>query len=201
MERGPEIDALIARAQPFAVPILTHIRNLMHAHLPEGAEAKKWSMSAFTYKGTIVATMAAFKGHAAFGFWYGKAVTGGTGYEDTAMGSFGRITSLDDLPRDEDIARMIRSSVSLIDAGEKPPQFKAKKPTKPEAEVPSALAVALGRSDAAGDAWNAFTAAQRREYCEWVAEAKRDETRDKRVAEAVGWIAEGKTRNWKYQNC
>jgi uncharacterized protein YdeI (YjbR/CyaY-like superfamily) len=201
MEKHPVIDAQIAKAAPFAQPILTHIRALMHAHLPEGEEAKKWSAGAFTYKGTIVAMMAGFKGHVIFGFWYGKAVTGSTGQENAAMGSFGRITSLADLPADAEIARMIRASVDLIDAGVKPPQFATRKPPKPEAPLLPALAEGLAGNTAASKVWAGFTNAQRREYCEWVAEAKRDETRDKRVAEAVGWIAEGKTRNWKYQNC
>lgn len=201
MQTDPRIDEAIAKAQPFARPVLEHIRSLFHAHLPEGEESRKWSANAFTYKGTIIAMMAAFKEHATFGFWYGKAVTGGTGVENAAMGSFGRITSLADLPTDADIARMIATSKRLIDDGIKPPQFAQKKPPKPEAEVPAALAVALAANPKAQAVFKDFTVAQRREYSEWIGEAKRDETRDKRVAEAIGWIAEGKTRNWKYANC
>ena len=202
MDTHPHTDALIAKAQPFARPILEHIRALMHQHLPEGAEEKKWSAAAFTYKGSIVSMMMGFKEHATFGFWYGKAVTGGTGHEDAAMGSFGKMKSLADLPSDEALAKMIAKSVELIDAGVKPPQFAGeKKPPKLEAEVPPALAGAVAANPTAQGVWDKFTPGQRREYCEWIGEAKRDETRDKRIVEAIGWIAEGKKRNWKYENC
>ena len=202
MKTDPRTDAAIAAAKPFAQPILTHIRALFHKHLPDGEETKQWGASAFIYKDSIVSMMMAFKEHATFGFWYGKAVTGGTGIEDAAMGSFGRLKSLGDLPSDEALAKMIAKSAELIDAGVKPPQFAGdKKPPKPEAEVPPALVAAVAANPAAQKVWAGFSPGQRREYCEWIGEAKRDETRDKRVAEAIGWIAEGKKRNWKYENC
>ncbi len=202
MQADPRVDALIAKAQPFARPILTHLRGLLHAHCPDGEETMKWSTAAVTYKGIIVTMMAGFKEHVTFGFWYGKMVTGGTGQETGAMGSFGRITSLADLPPDADIAKMIANSVRLIDQGVKAPQFSGpKKAPKPELETPPALAAALAADAAADTEWKGFTPAQRREYSEWIGEAKREETRDKRVAEAIGWIAQGKKRNWKYENC
>ncbi len=202
MSPDPRIDAIIAKAQPFARPILSHLRGLAHVHCPNGEEDVKWGMFAITYKRVILCFVGAFKTHVTFGFWYNKMVTGGTGHEDSAMGSFGKIKSLADLPSDIDLARMIRTSVELIDAGVKPPQFdKPAKSPKPEATVPTALAAALVENHAAQSAFNAFAPGQRREYCEWIADAKRAETRDKRIAQAVEWIAEGKTRNWKYVKC
>jgi uncharacterized protein YdeI (YjbR/CyaY-like superfamily) len=201
MQTDPRVDEMIAKAQPFAQPILSHLRALVHAHCPDGAEAIKWSHTAFTYKGRIVAMTAAFKEHATLGFWYGRMVTGGTGYEDAAMGSFGRLTSLANLPADAVLAEMVINSIALIDQGVKPPQFAAKKPPKPEAEVPPALGSALSANAIAQPVWDGFTPGQRREYCEWIADAKRDETRDARVVQAISWIAEGKKRNWQYEKC
>jgi uncharacterized protein YdeI (YjbR/CyaY-like superfamily) len=193
--------AYIAKAQPFAQPVLRHLRQLILAQSPRIDEASKWSAPAFVYKGTIVCMMAAFKAHVTFGFWYGRMVTGGTGVENAAMGSFGRIASLADLPSDAELARMVANSLDLIDRGVKPPQFENKKPPKPPAETPPSLANAIAENADASLVWDSFGPGARREYCEWIDDAKRDETRDKRVAQAVAWIAEGKKRNWKYENC
>lgn len=202
MKTDPRIDAYIAKAQPFARPILSHIRALAAAALPADAEETlKWGMPSFTHKGAIVAGMGAFKQHATFGFWYGTMVTGMAAPESTAMGSFGRITALSDLPSDAEIRRMFADSVALIDKGVKPARMAEKKPPKPEATVPPALAAALAAHAGAQARWDAFPPSHRREYCEWVAEAKRDETRDRRVAQAIEWIVEGKNRNWKYNGC
>lgn len=201
MSGDPRVDAYIARAQPFAQPLLSHIRTLMQQSAAPLDEAIKWGFPAFLHKGTIVATMAAFKAHASFGFWYGRLVTGDTGHEGPGMGSFGRLTVLADLPADEAIAAMIAQSVALIDAGVKPPHVAEKKPPKPEAAPHPALAAALAASAAAQAVWDGFAPGQRRGYCDWITEAKRDETRDKRIALAVEWIAQGKIRHWKYENC
>jgi hypothetical protein len=201
MARDPRVDAYIMKAQPFAQPLLGHFRALVHAHCADVEEAIKWGFPAFLYNGAIMATMAAFKAHASVGFWYGKMVTGEDSPDGPGMGSFGRITALADLPSDDALAAMIAKSITLIDAGVKPPHYAAQRPPKPEAEVPSALGAALAANAAAHAVWDAFAPGQRREYCEWIADAKRDETRAKRITEAVGWIAEGKKRNWKYENC
>lgn len=201
MAHDPRVDVYFAKAQEFAQPVLGHIRSLMHEHCPNVQEAIKWGFPAFTYNRTIIATMAAFKGHASAGFWYGKMVMGDTDHQAPGMGSFGRLTSVADLPSDEALAAMIAKSMALVDAGVKPPHYATKSPPKPEAEVPSALSAALSVDAVAQAVWGAFAPGQRREYCEWIADAKRDETRAKRVAEAVGWIAAGKKRNWKYENC
>lgn len=191
--------AYIERAQPFAQPILLHLRALVCSASPEIADAKKWSVPAFVYKGKMVCMMAAFKQHTTFGFWYGNMVTGGTGVEQAAMGSFGRIVSLSDLPSDEEILRMVANSLDLIDRGVKPPQFDAKKPPKPAIEATAELTAALDANQAAAEIWAGFSPSAQRDYSEWIADAKRAETRDKRIGQAIAWIAEGKKRNWKYE--
>lgn len=199
MPTDPRIDAYIARQADFARPILEHLRSAVHAACPEAEETMKWSMPHFLYKGQMLAGMAAFKAHATFGFWRGKEVLGETGAERDAMGQFGRLTSVDDLPSDDTLQALIRKAMALADSGARPARPKAA--PKPEPETPPELAAALSANPAAKAAFEAFPPSGRREYVEWVVEAKRPETRAKRIAQAVEWMAEGKRRHWKYENC
>lgn len=197
MTRDPRIDAYIEARADFAKPILIWLRDRVHAACPEVVEAIKWSSPFFDYKGKPLASMAAFKTHAAFGFWSRQDLA--TGREGEAMGQYGRIASLEDLPFAGEIEAQVKAAMALIDSGAKSPR--AGKPPRPEAEVPPELTEALAADDAAAATFNAFPPGCRREYCEWIAEAKRPETKAKRVAEAVGWMREGKRRNWKYEAC
>ena len=199
MSRDPRVDSYIARQADFARPILEHLRAAIHAACPEAEEALKWSMPSFLYKGKILANMAAFKAHAAFGFWRANEVIGQTGAERDSMGQFGRLTSVADLPAPDALAAMIRKAVATIDSG--PAPAKPKKPPKPELPTPDDLREALDATPKAAATFDSFAPSCRREYVEWVVEAKRPETRAKRVAQAVEWMAEGKKRNWKYENC
>jgi len=196
MARDPRIDSYIEGRAEFARPILSWIRDRFHAAVPEVEETIKWSHPFFTLGGKPLANMASFKAHASFGFW--NRQDNETGKEGEAMGQFGRIESLDDLPPAEEVERLIREAVALLGAA-KPARSRAA--PKPEAEVPPELTEALAADDAAAATFNAFPPGCRREYCEWIAEAKRPETKAKRVAEAVGWMRQGKRRNWKYENC
>lgn len=197
MPRDTRIDTYIAGKAEFAQPILAWLRERVHAACPEVEESVKWSMPAFTYKGKPLANMAAFKAHATFGFWDRQALA--TGREGEAMGQYGRIESLDDLPSAEIFEAQVRDAIARIDAGQKP--ARAVKPPKPEAEVPVELAEALAGDAKAAEIFAGFPPGSRREYCEWIAEAKRPETKAKRVTEAVEWLREGKRRNWKYESC
>ncbi|MDF7777324.1 YdeI/OmpD-associated family protein [Sphingomonas sp. AOB5] len=197
MSRDPRVDAYIEARAEFAKPILVWLRERIHAACPEVEEGIKWGMPAFSYQGRPLANMAAFKAHATFGFWYRHEM--GPGKEGEAMGQYGRIESLDDLPPPEELEAQVREAMGKIADGVKP--VRAAKTPKPEAEVPSELAEALAEDDAAAETFNNFPPSCRREYCEWIAEAKRPETKAKRVAEAVGWMREGKRRNWKYESC
>ena len=197
MAHDPRIDAYIDKQADFARPILTWLRDRIHAACPDVAEGIKWSMPAFSHAGRPLAHMAAFKAHASFGFWYRDAME--TGKEGEAMGQFGRIVSLADLPDAAAMEAQVREAMALIDSGSIPKRDA--KPPKPAAEIPPALAEALARDPEAAAVFDAFSPSARRDYCEWIADAKRDATRDKRVVEAVGWIREGKKRHWKYESC
>ncbi|WP_404368356.1 YdeI family protein [Sphingomonas sp. MMS24-J45] len=197
MPTDQRIDRYIAESGDFARDILNHLRALMHRHCPAVEESIRWRIPFFDYKGRPLANMAAFKSHAAFGFWDRDALR--TGQEGNGAGQFGRIRTLADLPDDSVIADKIREGMAMIEAGEKPKR--STREPKPELEVPPALVHALTQDAAAAETFAAFTPANRREYCAWIAEAKRDETRDKRVAEAIAMLREGKKRNWKYENC
>jgi Bacteriocin-protection, YdeI or OmpD-Associated/Domain of unknown function (DU1801) len=197
------VDAYIASAAPFAQPVLIHIREAMHEGAPGVTEAIKWSMPFFVYGGIILGNMSAFKAHCSFGLW-GKetadALRSKGVLTDGAMGSFGRITSLEDLPSYKKMVSYIRKAAELIDKGERTRSLPARRRVaKAETPVPEALAAALKTNPAAGKRFLSFSPSCRREYCEWVADAKRPETRASRVATAIEWIAEGKSRNWKYE--
>lgn len=198
MSRDPRIDDYIARQADFARPILEHLRRVVHEAAPEVEETIKWSMPHFTYRGRLFAGMAAFKAHATFGLWQASAVLGETGSEREAMGQFGRIASLDDLPPEAELKAIIGRAA---EQARQPPAPRPKKPPKPELETPPELNAALDSSPAARATFDAFPPSARRDYVEWVVESKRPETRDKRIAQAVEWMAEGKKRHWKYEKC
>jgi uncharacterized protein YdeI (YjbR/CyaY-like superfamily) len=197
MTTDPRIDAYIARQADFARPILEHLRAAIHAAYPDVEESIKWSMPAFLLKGRPLANMAAFKAHASFGFWRGRELVGDDAQEG-AMGQFGRLTSPADLPPPEKLDALIRAAAAKTAEGSAP---RPKKPPKPELATPDDLRAALDAEPRAAATFAAFPPSCRREYVEWVVEAKRPETRAKRVAQAVEWMAEGKRRNWKYENC
>lgn len=198
MKTDPRVDAYIARQADFARPILEYLREVVHAACPEGEEAMKWSSPTFMYHGQMLAGMAAFKAHATFGFWKGGLVTGDTPEMMSAMGQFGRLTSIDDLPERMVLEALIRKAMALTDDGVKAPRNKH---AKPPFTVPDDLRAALDGHAAAAATFDGFPPSSQREYVEWITEAKREETRAKRVAQTVEWLAEGKRRNWKYENC
>jgi uncharacterized protein YdeI (YjbR/CyaY-like superfamily) len=198
MTRDPRIDDYIARQAAFAQPILEHLRAAVHAACPQATETIKWGMPHFLYKDAMLAGMGAFKAHVTFGFWRGKEIVGEEAAEG-AMGQFGRIAAIDDLPAPEIFAGLVHKAMALTDGGAARPR--AKKPPKPAPVTPDDLAAALEEVPAARATFDAFAPSCRREYVNWVVEAKRPETRAKRIAEAVQWMAEGKRRNWKYEGC
>jgi uncharacterized protein YdeI (YjbR/CyaY-like superfamily) len=197
----PRVDAYIAKAAPFARPILEKIRAAVHEACPEAEETMKWSSPSWMSSGRILCGMSAFKEHAVFGFWH-KGMTSVVGEwgarAGEAMGTFGRLTSSDDLPPAKALKTWLRKAVAL-NASDAPARAPARK--KPPFKVPADLALALKKNKKAAAAFDAFPPSHRREYVEWITEAKREETRAKRLATAIAWIAEGKSRNWKYANC
>ena len=197
-----KIDVYIYKAQPFAVAILETLRARIHIGHPDIKEAYKWSMPAFLYKGKILCTMASFKHHATFGFWHGALVTGEAERRMTAMGDLGKITTIDQVPDQNTMTAWLTIAAKLIDDGVKPPHVEGRgKHPKPVLEMVPAFATALAGNALAQASYDAFAPSCRREYLEWITDAKREETRNNRIAQAVVWLAEGKRRNWKYENC
>jgi len=200
-KRIPAVTAYIARQQPFAIPILERLRDLVHEFCPEVEEVIKWGAPHFEYRGPF-AGMAAFKAHATFGFWKDALLREGDRplgrSTEKAMGSFGRLTSLRDLPSKRDMAMLVRRARRLNEDGVKLPQRTRDRKTivvRPPAWFLAALR-ANGRAIAT---WKALAPGQRRDYLEWVSEAKTEPTRERRLATTVAWLAEGKRLNWKYE--
>jgi uncharacterized protein YdeI (YjbR/CyaY-like superfamily) len=203
-----KVDAYVARAQPFAQPIMERLRQLIHKACPEVEETIKWSRPFFEYRGAILCNMSGFKEHCSFGFWgeeMSVVLRGAKVLREDGMGSLGRITGLKDLPSDKQMLGWIRQAAGFVDSGQHTSPIAARrkvvKPPKPVLETPAELATALKRNRKAAAVFAALSPSCKREYIDWIAEAKRAETRDKRIATAVEWITEGKQRNWKYQNC
>ncbi|BDU20693.1 YdeI/OmpD-associated family protein [Dyella sp. GSA-30] len=194
-KHDPRVDAYIAKSAEFAQPILQHLRTVVHAACPEVEEGLKWGFPHFGYKGAMMCSMASFKQHCSFGFWLQAEVVGGEAAE--GMGSFGKITSLKDLPSKRELTAYIKKAMALNDAGVKTKRPKAA--PKPPPALPDDFAALLKKNKAAHATFQGFSPSAQREYVDWIAEAKTDATRNKRIATSLEWLAEGKQRNWKYQ--
>jgi uncharacterized protein YdeI (YjbR/CyaY-like superfamily) len=199
-KRDPHIDAYIAKAAEFARPILRHLRELVHQGCPSVQETFKWSMPAFEYRG-LLCQMAAFKHHATFGFWKHELVVGKR-EEQAAMGQFGRLTSLRDLPADESMLGYMRKAAELNAAGIKAPSKLRPKPGRTrDLALPGYFVAALKKNERARKNFDSFSYSHRKEYVEWLTEAKREETRQRRLEKALAMLAQNKPRNWKYLTC
>lgn len=198
MTREPRIDAYIAKAAPFAQPILAKARERVHATLPDAEEAIKWSMPAYMVGGKLVLITAAFKAHAAVNFWRGQELESSHATVG-AMGQFGKIKSVEELPSDAELDRLIREAAELAKAA--PAPRKTKHEPKPAPTLHPEFAAALAKVPKAKAALDGFPPGAQRDYFEWISEAKQDATRQKRISTAIEWLAEGKRRHWKYQNC
>jgi uncharacterized protein YdeI (YjbR/CyaY-like superfamily) len=194
----PRVDAYIDKSKDFAKPVLTHLRKLVHETCPDVKETLKWSMPSFEYKG-ILCGFASFKEHCTFGFWKQSLMESDAFSETkTAMGSFGKLTSLRDLPSDAVMKKLIKQAMKLNDEGVKVTKPKHE---KKEVAIPEILLEALAENEKAAETFNNFPPSCRREYAEWIAEAKTEPTREKRLAQTIEWLSEGKRRNWKYEKC
>ena len=203
--RDPRIDAYIdEKAAEFAKPILRHLRELIHSTCPDVEEKLKWSFPNFDYKGAGMCSIAGFKQHVAFSFWKAALMSDPDQVLETtereAMGHLGRIESLKDLPKDAILKKYIKEAMKLNQAGVKmPARNKATEEQKKEQTVPDYLTVALKQNKAAQQIFTDFSYSAKKEYIDWLEDAKTDATRDKRLAQAIEWIAEGKGRHWKYK--
>lgn len=194
----PRIDAYIEKSADFARPVLVHLRKLIHAACPDVTETLKWSMPSFEYKG-ILCDFAAFKAHCTFGFWKQSLMESDAFPRNkTAMGSFGRITSLKDLPSDKVMIGLIHQAMELNEKGVKVKKTPA---AKKDLIVPDDLNKALTKNKKARAQFDKISYSHKKEYVEWITEAKTEPTRLKRLATTIEWLAEGKGRNWKYEKC
>ena len=191
-KKDPRVDAYIKKAQPFAQPILKHLRKIAHTGCPKCTETVKWRMPFFDYKGTVC-FMAAFKQHAVFGFWKGKLLFGNE--NKGAMGHFGRLTSIKDLPPERRLIGWIRKAAELNERGI---QKKRAPRGKQKISVPTELKAVLAKNAKARKTFEHFSYSHKKEYLEWITDAKRDETRKKRLKTAIQWLAKGKPQNWRY---
>lgn len=192
------VDRYVAQSAEFARPILKHLRELVHQACPNIQETIKWSFPHFDYKG-IVCSMASFKHHCAFRFWKAKLMKDADKLADeTAMGSLGRITQLDDLPPDSVLIRYIKEAAKLNESGVKLPA-KSRDPAAKQLHVPDYIAKALRPYPKANDVFQNFSFSHKKEYVEWITEAKAEETRNRRIAKMIEWLSQGKSRHWKYE--
>ena len=194
----PETDTYIAKANDFAVPILEHLRQMIHEECPNVKEAIKWGFPCFEYKGMLCA-IAAHKSHCSFSFWKGVLMSDPDGILEfvgkTGMGQLGKIKSLSDIPSDVIFRKYLREAIALNDKGIKLPK---KKVTPKKLEIPDYFMTAIGTNPEALITFNGFSYSNKKEYVEWVTEAKTEKTREKRLTQSIEWMAEGKVRNWKY---
>lgn len=195
------IDDYIDKSAEFAKPILNHLRMLVHKYCPNVVETMKWSFPHFEYNGSILCSMASFKQHCTFGFWLGSKMKDPHSIltpagERNAMGHFGQIKSLKDLPSDKILAAYFKEAMELTDKGEKISRAKSE---PKEMTIPPYFLLEVKKNKSALVYFEKFSPSQKKEYITWITEAKTEATRQKRMATAIEWLAEGKTRNWKYE--
>ena len=190
-KKDPRIDAYIETAQPFAKPVLKFIRKAVHAGCPDVEETLKWNVPSFEYKG-VMCGMAAFKEHIRFGFWKSQLL----GLSDAGGPGMDLVKSIDDLPPEQELIALVKKAAALNEQGVKVPR--AKTAPKAPVKIPHYFASALKKNKNAQANFDAFPPSHKREYVEWITDAKQEATRERRIATALEWIAEGKQRNWKY---
>lgn len=199
--KDKRIDAYIAKSAEFAQPILRHLREVVHEGCPEVEETIKWSFPHFMYKG-ILCSMAGFKEHCAFGFWKGSLILDSANNKSAdGMGQFGRITSLKDLPSKAVLLGYIKKAKQLHDDGIKVPKKPQPRGVKKELTIPDYFLKAIKKSKKAAATFDGFSYSHKKEYVEWVTEARTEETRNRRLQTTVEWLEQGKSRNWKYERC
>lgn len=199
-KHSPKIDAYIEKSQDFAKPILDYIRETVHQFCPDAEETMKWSFPHFMYKGKILCAMASFKQHCTFGFWLEKEMKTmkeiTRDIEKNSMFSLGKITKIEDLPAQPQLKKVIKEAMELTDMGV---TIKKAPISKGETEIPDYFQSALNENKKALEIFGKGSPSFRKEYINWILEAKTEATRNKRMEQSLEWIAEGKSRHWKYE--
>lgn len=198
MKADPRVDAYIAKAAPFAQPVLAQVRDRVRAVVPDVEETLKWGAPSFVLDGRILLMMAAFKAHATLNFWRGQELRGEQANAD-AMGQFGKLTAVSDLPPDEELDALILQAAELTRSV--PAPRKPKNAPKPAPTLHPEFAAALDAAPQAKEVLDGFPPSAQRDYLQWISDAKQDATRHKRIATAIQWLSEGKRRMWKYESC
>ena len=194
------VDSYIQKSADYAQPILIHLRKLVHLGCPDTIETIKWGFPHFDYKG-MFCSMAAFKNHCAFTFWKAKLLSDSVSLGKNnaeAMGHMGQIKSLSDLPSDKNFISLVKEAVKLNNDGIKLPARQSRTTNTP-LEIPTFISISLSKNKSAMEVFNKFSSSHKREYIQWITEAKSEETRNKRIATMIEWLIEGKSRNWKYE--
>jgi len=203
-KRDPKVDAYVKKAPEFARPILEHMRDIVHLACPDIVETIKWGRPFFDHHGPVCG-LAAFKAHCSVIFWKADVLLTPDERRDGALGQFGRLVSVKDLPSKRELIALVKRAVLLNEDGvpaqwqEARKQTRATRAAKPVV-VPALLAEALAKDAKARKAFDAMPPSHQREYAEWIDDAKRDETRQRRLAQAVAQIREGKSQNWRYES-
>jgi uncharacterized protein YdeI (YjbR/CyaY-like superfamily) len=197
----PRVDVYIEKTAPFAKPILEKLRKLIFQACPEAVETIKWGFPNYEVYGSMLCNMAAFKEHCSFGFWKASLLKDPNNIlhlaEKNAMGHFDRLQLVKDLPADKILTVYLKEAAMLNKNNVK---IKRSKSTpKKDLPIPKELAAALKKNKKAATVFEALSPSHRREYIEWIVEAKTEETRNKRLATTLEWLVEGKSRNWKYK--
>jgi uncharacterized protein YdeI (YjbR/CyaY-like superfamily) len=195
----PRVDDYIAKSPAYAQPIMKHIRGLIHQAVPNIVEVIKWAHPHFEYKGPAF-SIGAFKEHLGLNFWKSKLMDDPEGLfkYDGSAGSMGKIKSLADLPEDDILMAYFMLAADLNEQGVKATTPKTA-PEKKQLIIPDDLIAAFKNDTTAMQHFEQFNYSAKKEYVDWLAEAKTTETRQKRLKTIMEWVAEGKTRYWKYK--
>lgn len=199
-KKDKKVDAYIAGQRPFARPVLKHLRKIVHAGCPDVEEAMKWSFPCFVHNGSILCSMAGFKEHCTFGFWRVKELREMGLVKppaEKAMGQYGRIKNISDLPAETKLTKVVKEAAKLNESGKRTP-VKKKVTIKKRLVIPPYFSKLLNKNRKAKKTFEEFSYSNKKEYIEWITGAKTELTRNKRIADALEWMAEGKPRNWKY---
>ena len=195
--RSSEVDRYIRSSAVFARPVLRRLRTFFHRADPRISETIKWGVPHFEYQG-ILGSMAAFRKHVSVGFWKGGMIGDEAGVFESAGNrkmTMLRMRDVADVPSADLMLVYIRRAVALNERGMRIP---ARKRTAVRVAIPSFFSNALRANRKASDVFSRLSRSHQREYVDWLTEAKREETRQRRMATAIKWLSEGKPRNWKY---
>src|SRR5438270_1264994 len=181
-----DVNDSLANAPEGTRPILVRLRRIFRQASPKLEEAIKWGVPCYLFKGPV-GGFAAYKQHVSWGLWKSRALNDPEGLLGRGVSVMaGKITKVSEIPPAAKIIALIEQVIALNEAG-------IKSPKPPEPELPADFAAAMKKAGKAARHYAAFTPARKWQYVNWVTQAKRAETRAKRIEIAVERIGEGKT--------